>query len=419
MLMTESTGLDMTCASTVALAAWGHTVENFLSHHKGTPASLAQALEADPDCALAWCAKGLFTMLLARAELTSPAEDALSHAEASIRVRGATARERCYVEALRSATQGSFIGAVAALEAVLDDHPRDSLAAKLSHSVRFILGDACGMRESIERVVTRAGLDHPHLGYLLGCLAFALEETGAYLEAERLGRRALERAPHDAWGLHAISHVYEMTGRSAPGADFLRSHVGSFEHCNNFRYHVFWHLALFRLEQGNLADALQLYDEQIRSDRTDDFRDVANAVSLLMRLEIAGADVGRRWDELGVIAERRVEDRSLVFASLHYALALIGAGRSDIARQLTAGLGAGSSNGEQGALAREIGARAAAALTAFGEARYAEAAQSLLSVRRKLRWIGGSNAQRDLFEQILIEACVRAGMTQQARTLLS
>ena len=120
-----------------------------------------------------------------------------------------------------------------------------------------------------------------------------------------------------------------------------------------------------------------------------------------------------------MIAERRVEDRSLVFASLHYALALIGAGRSDIARQLTAGLGAGSSNGEQGALAREIGARAAAALTAFGEARYAEAAQSLLSVRRKLRWIGGSNAQRDLFEQILIEACVRAGMTQQARTLLS
>jgi hypothetical protein len=115
---------------------------------------------------------------------------------------------------------------------------------------------------------------------------------------------------------------------------------------------VFWHLALFYLEQGNLADALQLYDEQIRSDRTDDFRDVANAVSLLMRLEMAGANVSRRWDELAAIAERRVEDRSLVFASLHYALALIGAGRSDIARQLTAGLGAG--------LAREIGAPAAA-----------------------------------------------------------
>ena len=74
--------------------------------------------------------------------------------------------------------------------------------------------------------------------------------------------------------------------------------------------------------------------------------------------------------------------------------------------------------GDQEAVAREIGAPAAAALTAFGEARFGEAAQRLLSVRPKLRRIGGSNAQRDLFEQVLIEACVRAGMNQQAAALL-
>jgi hypothetical protein len=305
------------------------------------------------------------------------------------------------------------------LEAVLDDHPRDSLAAKLSHAFRFMLGDARGMRESIERVVARAGLDHPHLGYLLGCLAFALEETGAYLEAERLGHRAIERAPRDAWGLHAVGHVYEMTGRAALGAEFLASHARSFEHCNNFGYHVFWHIALFRLELGDLAGALRLYDERIRADKTDDFRDVANAVSLLLRLEIAGANVGSRWDELGAIAERRIADHTLTFASLHYTLALVGAGRYDTARQLTAGLGEGSFDGEQEALGREIGAPAAAALTAFGEARYAEAARGLLAVRPKLRWIGGSNAQRDIFEQALIEACVRAGMGQQACALLN
>src|SRR5271166_2730464 len=419
MLMTESTGLNMTCASTAAMGAWDRTVENFLSHDKETAASLALTLKADPGCALAWCAKGLFTMLLARAELTGPAEDALARAEASIRVRGATARERRYVEALRNATQGSFVGAVAALETVLDDHPRDSLAVKLSHSLRFMLGDARGMRESIQRVVARAGLDHPHLGYLLGCLSFALEETGAYQEAERLGHRALERAPRDAWGVHAVSHVYEMTGRPGLGADFLASRAGSFEHCNNFGYHVFWHLALFRLELGDLAGALSLYDEHIRAEKTDDFRDVANAVSLLVRLEIAGVDAGPRWDELGAIAGGRIADRSLVFASLHYTLALIGAGRCDAARELTAGLGGSGSGGDQAAIAREIGASVAAALTAFGEARYSEAAQGLLLVRPKLRRIGGSNAQRDLFEQVLIEAAVRAGLNQQAATLLS
>ena len=45
--------------------------------------------------------------------------------------------------------------------------------------------------------------------------------------------------------------------------------------------------------------------------------------------------------------------------------------------------------------------------------------EGLLSVRPKLRQIGGSNAQRDLFEQVLIEACVRAGLNQQAAALLS
>jgi tetratricopeptide (TPR) repeat protein len=418
MPMTKTTGLDMTCASPATITAWDRTVESFLSHGRDASTSLAQTLAADPDCALAWCAKGLFTALLARAELAAPAEEALVRAEASIRLRGATPRERHYLEALRCATKGSFRGAVAQLEAVLDNCPRDSLAAKLSHALRFMLGDARGMRDSIERVVARAGLDHPHLGYLLGCLAFALEETGAYQEAERLGHRALERAPRDAWGLHAVSHVYEMTGRAALGAAFLAARASSLEHCNNFRYHVFWHLALFRLERGDLAGALRLYDEQIRSDKTDDFRDVANAVSLLMRLEIAGADVGPRWDELGAIAERRIADRSLVFASLHYALALIGAGRCDIARQLTAGLGESGSGGEQEVLAREVGAAAAAALTAFGEARYADAARGLLSVRSMLHRIGGSNAQRDLFEQVLIEACVLAGMNQQAAALL-
>src|SRR5437879_4235845 len=82
-----------------ALDAWHRTVENFLSHDKSMPSSLAQALEADPNFTLAWCAKGLFAMLLARADLTPAARDALGCAEASARSQGATARERLYLEA--------------------------------------------------------------------------------------------------------------------------------------------------------------------------------------------------------------------------------------------------------------------------------------------------------------------------------
>ncbi|MFB2351867.1 hypothetical protein, partial [Priestia megaterium] len=74
-----------------------------------------------------------------------------------------------------------------------------------------------GMRRSIETVLPSYGADHPALGYALGCHAFALEETGDYTRAEREGRRAVSLAADDAWGLHAVAHVFDMTGRAAEG----------------------------------------------------------------------------------------------------------------------------------------------------------------------------------------------------------
>ena len=45
------------------------------------------------------------------------------------------------------------------------------------------------------------------VGYLLGCHAFTLEETGEYARAEKTGLEGLKYAADDAWGLHAVAHV--------------------------------------------------------------------------------------------------------------------------------------------------------------------------------------------------------------------
>ena len=57
----------------------------------------------------------------------------------------------------------------------------------------------------------------PDYGKVLGMSAFALEECGAYEEAERRGRRAVEIDPTDIWATHAVAHVMEMTGRQRDG----------------------------------------------------------------------------------------------------------------------------------------------------------------------------------------------------------
>jgi len=67
----------------------------------------------------------------------------------------------------------------------------------------------------IEQVMPAYTPDHPGRGYLMGCYAFALEETGDYTRAQRVGREGLLIAPNDAWGLHAVAQHGHIATTSA------------------------------------------------------------------------------------------------------------------------------------------------------------------------------------------------------------
>ena len=66
----------------------------------------------------------------------------------------------------------------------------------------------------------------------------------------------------------------------------------------------------------------------------------------------------------------------------------------------------------------EVGIPTAAGLVAHAQADYETAAVKLSEVRAKLWKIGGSHAQRDLFEQVLLDARLRAGHWDAAKRML-
>ncbi|WP_284177803.1 tetratricopeptide repeat protein [Rhabdaerophilum sp. SD176] len=391
----------------------------FLAHGRETPALLQQWLDNEPASWRAHATKAMMLTLLAKRELRAPAQD-ISAQAVDLLPPCPSAAERAFVEAASAAAHGAWWAAIDQLEAVIRDNPADTLAIKLSHAFRFMLGDKPGMLRSIERALRALPEDHPDAGFMLGCHAFALEENGQYATAERVGRRAVAMEARDAWGLHAVSHVHEMTGRVEDGIRWIEGRDHVFGACNNFGGHLFWHLALFKLEKGQIGDVLALYDEKIRSEKTDDFRDIANAASLLSRLGHEGVDVGSRWEELADKAEARLDDRSLVFADLHYLLALLGAGRQEAAARLADSLaGTAPAHASQGLAARQAGRLVARGLIAFRNGRTGEALDHLLPARASLVLIGGSDAQRDVFEQVLIESALRSGESQLARSILS
>ncbi|AXS42421.1 tetratricopeptide repeat protein [Breoghania sp. L-A4] len=401
-----------------ALAAWNKTVLAFLAHSRQAPGHLQDVLRLAPGFAMASACQGLFCLLQARRELVASAHAALGRAQAA--GRGANTREKAYVDALELWLAGQPMAAANALDAALMRHPADALALKLSHAIRFMHGDIIGMRASLERVMKTYTPDHPAYGYVQGCYAFALEESGDYGCAERIGRMAVEHTPDDAWGVHAVAHVFEMTGDTERGVGWLTANPGGWAHCNNFGYHMWWHLALMRLERGETDAVLELYDTRIRLEHTDDYRDISNAASLLSRLEMEGVDVGGRWEELAELSSGRTEDGCLVFADLHYMLALVGGDREDAMRAMLGRLREDAARGssEMDSIARTAGVPSALGLQAFRNGDYDQAYRALMRARPNLQRIGGSHAQRDVFEQITAEAALRAGHLDDARRLL-
>lgn len=401
---------DCTTAST-----YDRLVEAFLAHGRETPALLQACLDEQPENPRPHAARALMLTLLARHELRGPAREAAAQAVAL----AATPAERAFAGAASAAAHGTWWAAINELEAVITENPADTLAAKMSHALRFMLGDKAGMLRSIERVLRHLPDGHPHRGFLMGCHAFALEENGEYGRAETVGREAVQRETRDAWGLHAVSHVHEMTGRTDDGIRWIEDSQAAFRHCNNFGGHLFWHLALFKLEKGAIAEVFDLYDRKIRDEKTDDFRDIANGASLLMRLELDGHTVGKRWEELADKAEARLEDRSLVFADLHYLLALVGAGRSKSASRLARSMAGPAGFSVQTLVAAQAGQATAEGLAHFAAGNMGQATERLIASRRQRVVMGGSDAQRDIFEQVLVEAALRAGEDRTVRGILT
>ncbi len=70
-------------------------------------------------------------------------------------------------------------------------------------------------------------------------------------------------------------------------------------------------------------------------------------------------------------------------------------------------------------MTEEIGVPATRGVLRFAQGRYDDAVAELLPIRRTLSRFGGSHAQRDVLQRTLLEAALRDGRHDLARSLLS
>jgi len=412
-MRTDYLGNPVSPTSDAALAAVDGFVDGFLSYETRA-AEVIGAAEAHPDSVLLNAYAATLWLLLEAPEAAERAAPYLARAQAL--AGDAHPRERAFVDFVAAWSADDIPGALSIVEAIQRAWPRDLLALKLAHYHHFNRGDFPAMLRAAVAALPAA----EDVAYLHGMLAFAYEQCHLLDAAEAAARKAIDLKRKEPWAQHALAHVMLTQGRIDEGATFLESVRDTWTGLNSFMdTHLWWHLALFYLSQGKADAALALYDDRVWAQEKDYSQDQVGAVSLLARLEMAGVDVGDRWNDVADRLAVRADDVVQPFLTLQYLYGLARAGRAEanslLAAVRRAALEAPNFVRETW---REVALPAAEGLVAHARGDYPVALRGLRAALPRLAEIGGSHAQRDLFEQLILDALIRADRLSEAQQAL-
>ena len=400
-MLRDRFGLPVATDSIEVVDAIDRFTDEVLSHGKGA-AVILDAAVLDPHSTLANACCAALYLFLQTAEGRQRALPWLERARraAARPGSGTTERERALVAALDAWAHGDVEAALARHVAIAGRWPRDLLNAKIAQIHQLNLGDRQGMRALAEATLPA----HRDLSYAWGLLAFALEQAGELDAAQAAGERAVALDRDDPWAQHAVAHVFEARGQTRAGIAWLESLSDSWERCSSFMLtHNWWHLALFHLARGEPERALALFDQRVWGVRKTYVQDQVNAVSLLARLEQAGADVGRRWLDVAGHVRPRIYDRQNAFLDLHFGYALARAGEDVAVAKLLGGMQDHAAQ-TRAPLWRDVALPAARGVVAHARGQWREAAAWLAPLAGRLHLLGGSTAQQRWFERMRTNA---------------
>ncbi|MEH2112103.1 tetratricopeptide repeat protein [Nostoc sp.] len=403
-MVKDASELEITTDSSAAVDAINGFVDQLLGVGNDAQVIL-KAIEADPTCAIANAQVAAFYLFAGGSVALSKAKSYLNLAKSHL--KRANDREKLYVAAIEAWANRDIAQAIAHHEAIAIAFPRDLASVHLAQYHYRNSGNSQGML-LIAEIVFAANRDNP---YMYGMLAFGLEECHRLAEAEEHGRQAIALKRDNRWAHHAVAHVLETQGRLEEGISLMESLSDTWEYGSSAFYgHLWWHTSLYYLDIENFAKVLEIYDTRIWGRaKKDNGREQINAIALLLRLELRGVDVGSRWQELAAYLQPRIHEHTLAFLDLQYIYALVRGGKDDWAAEMLESMQTHGENVLPYARPTwiEVGVPAARGMIAHARGDWENAIAELEPVLPDLYSTGGSHAQRDLFEQIYLDALIR------------
>ena len=410
-------GLPLSTTSDLAAERYRDGVDLLLAAWPGAAEALEEAMAADPDFALAHAARARLHAIRAEPD---KARQRIAVAQ-EIVARHGTERERGHVAVLALAVAGQPAALGRAL-AHAEAWPRDVLILSLPLGAFGLLAFS-GMADHDQARVDLCERHARHLDaddwWFLTYRGWAHTENGDVPLGRTLTQRGFDLRPSNANAAHALAHAMYEGGAGEEAERLIAGWLPGYDRAGILHGHIAWHAALGALERGDAEQALALYAEHVQPSVSAGMpvNVVSDTASFLWRLQAYGHTVpATLWQAAAAYSERAFEQPGFAFADVHKAIIAAAVGDRPAVTQRAAALTA-LVEADRLPPGPVVPAVCRAAL-AFAEQDHAGCVRILAPVAAEVVRIGGSGAQREMIEDMLLLALMRSGETARARELL-
>ena len=407
--------LELTTHSEKARDAYVAGIDGLLAATPDPAARLHESLQEDPGFALAHAA-------LARDhQLAGRMKEAREGIEQAVEcVASATERERQHVEILRLIIFGQAEDALSLTRRHIQDYPLDAFALAPSCSVFGLIGFSGRTgREEEQRLLLEPLVDiYGDDWWFHSAWAFALLEVGEWEKATALVQRSLEQSPRNAHAAHTYAHCLYESGSDADARAYLEDWLPDHPREGLLHCHLWWHLALVRLVEGDVDGMWQAFDDNVSPGATDcpAINVMSDAAALLWRAELAGQQRSLdRWRKVAAFKQEAFP-KPIVFIDAHGGLPAAALGDAPGVQEHIDQVLDFAAKGRLPA--GTVAADLTTAFNAYANAEWGKTIATLEPVMDEVVRIGGSRAQRDLVTCTLLSAYIKDGRQADAASLV-
>ncbi len=411
-------GLSITTNSENAAGIYLKAMDSDLAGNAFSEQWFQEASAMAPDFALAHIAHAENLLLLGKQEESDHFKN-----KALLQLKSLTERERNHIHIMILLMEGNHQRALQAIIQHVKNYPTDALLVSKAvggFGLFAFSGEMDGNENRLQFMNSLAS-DYGEDWWFLSMHAFSHIELYQFEEANLKIEKSFMLYERNGHAAHSYAHLCYETGQIQECIDFSSKWLKDYEREAHLYGHIHWHWALSELAIGNFEKVQEIYQTHLRPQiaKGGALGLIADASALEWRSKLKGKELldSDLKKELQLYAVENRNMNEILFGEAHLALLFTGEDWRDHREDLLSTIK--NRNLTYPHPKYDMMVNLLEGINAFANKDYNAAANHLSLARPQLTRLGGSRAQRDIFEDTLLESYLKLNAATKATELIN